>query len=188
MKRILCLLAVLFAGAGSLCAFGAFDFTLGSGYVWYGRNDTKDRNAALSGPRQVVLNTGAAFKYKIVDPVYLAAGMDVTLDFHWFGDEYVYLFDYAGLIGVQFYPGAGGLLVGVDYALGCRTDFYRVDGYAGRSAATKWGSGFKLSVMYDFLYNKGKRLRPVAGASLRWMPRGNGSDTMLSAFLRLTLE
>lgn len=188
MKRIGCLLAVLFVCAESLCAFGAVDFTLGSGYVWYGRNDTKARNDALSGPRQVVLNTGAAFKYKVVEPVYLAAGMDVTLDFHWSGDEYVYLFDYAGLIGVQFYPGVGGLLVGVDYALGCRTDFYRVDGYADSPSATKWGSGFKISVMYDFLHDKGKRLRPVAGAALRWMPRGNGSDTMLSAFFRLTLE
>lgn len=188
MKKIGCLLAVLFACAGSLCAFGAIDFTLGSGYVWYGRSDTKERNAALSGPRQVVLNTGAAFKYKIVEPVYLAAGVDVTLDFHWSGDDYVYLFDYAGLIGVQFYPGVAGLLVGVDYALGCRTDFYRIDGYAGRSAATEWGSGFKISVMYDFFHDEGKRLRPVAGASVRWMPRGNGSDTILSAFFRLTLE
>lgn len=188
MKRIGCLLAVLVVCTGSLCAFGAVDFTLGSGYVWYGRDDTKARNDALSSPRQVVLNTGAAFKYNIVKPVYLAAGMDVTLDFHWSGDEYVYLFDYAGLIGVQFYPGIAGLMVGVDYALGCRTDFYRIDGDSGSPFTARWGSGFKLSVMYDFFHDKGRRLRPVAGASLRWMPRGNGSDTMLSAFFRLTLE
>ena len=94
--------------------------------------------------------------------------------------------DFAALLGLQFYV-VKGLVLGVDYALGWRTDFYEIDGHSNKTA-TDWGNGFKFSLAYDFFYQSEKIVRPLAGIAWRRMPRGGGADNILLVFLKLTIQ
>ncbi|MBQ6781410.1 MAG: hypothetical protein IJP62_09305 [Treponema sp.] len=186
-KKWIFFIVLVFACVWQGFSAGSVEFGIGSGYVFYGDDDVRERNDQLSDSSQIILQVTAAYNLKIAEPVYLSFGIDTAFDAHWGDGHYVHMLDYAGLVGFKVYPGIAGLLLSVDYALGRRTDFFDLPGYDGSSYSTNWGNGFKFGIQYDFLYNS-NGLSPVAGISWRRMPRGNSADNILSVFLKLTIK
>mgnify|MGYP007069884728 CR=1 FL=1 len=188
MKKYFLLAAMMYLCLGTVSALtSAFDVGIGSGYVFYGNTVTKNRIDALDDPAQIVLQVSAAYKIRIAEPLWISIGADTAVDFRWSDGDHVHLFDYAGLLGMQVYPGLAGLVFGVDYALGRRTDFYRLNG-GSHTDSSHWGNGFKISILYDFFYQSEKKVRPLAGIAWRRMPRGDGADNILSVFCKLTIQ
>ena len=185
MKKFLILSAVLLSF--SLPAFSktGFEFGIGSGYVFYGSQEVKDRNKAVgSSSNQTVLETDAAMLFPLSEYVIFSVGADTLIDFRWKGSNNVNLIDYAGLLGFRVYPGLGGFFVSVDYALGRRTDVISI-GDNDTTESTKWGNGFKLGIAYDFSYHL-RMMAPVLSASIKSMPRGGSRDTVFVVGLKLT--
>lgn len=186
MKKFFCLLLFLTALLVHIHAKSGVEFGIGSGYVFYGGSETRDRLSQLSSPGQIVLNACAGYHLSLAEPVRLYAGVESACDFRWSGGDHIYLIDYAGVLGFQIYPGLAGLMLTVDYVLGHRSDWYNV-GDTKRWYNTDWGNGFKIAIQYDFMHNI-TSFGPVVGASWRRMPRGDGADNILSVFLKLTIN
>ena len=184
-KKIAILIIVGLVCVGRSFSLGNFEFGIGSGYVFYGEDEVRERNDKLGDNSQIILQVTTAYNLKLAEPVYLSFGVDSALDARWEGGQHVYLLDYAALVGFKVYPGIAGLQLSVDYALGRRADFFNVTGYDESSYSTNWGNGFKFGIQYDFLYqNNG--FSPVAGIAWRRMPRGNGADNILAVFIKLS--
>ena len=184
MKKFLILSAVLLSF--SLPAFSktGFEFGIGSGYVFYGSQEVKDRNKALGDSNQSILTTDALILVPLTQNVLFSFGNDAIFDFRWKGSHHINLVDYSFLMGVRAYPGLGGLFLSVDYALGRRTDFIS-DENEDEVTSTKWGNGFKCMLGYDFSYHLND-FAPVLCAGIKSMPRGGSRDTSLTVSLKLT--
>ena len=161
-----------------------FEFGIGSGYVFYGDADTKNRNEILGDTNQSILYLDAAAVFPLNEILTFSAGMDSVFDFRWKGSNHIYLIDHAFLAGFRVYPDLGGFFVSVDYALGKRTDFIKLNDYDD-TLSTKWGNGFKFAMGYDFSCHM-KSFAPVLAASLKSMPRGGSRDNILCVSLKLT--
>ncbi|MBR1722248.1 MAG: hypothetical protein IJ727_07185 [Treponema sp.] len=162
-----------------------FEFGLGSGYVFYGDKDTKNRNKLLGDTNQSVLYLDAACLIPVSKNLTLSFGADTVFDFRWKGSNHIYLVDHAMLAGFRLYPNLGGLFASIDYALGRRSDFIEIEDYS-ETLNSKWGNGFKFAVGYDFTYHIGN-IAPVLAASIKSMPRGNNSrDNIICVSLKLT--
>ena len=180
------LIFMAFSAFFSLPSFAkpGFEIGLGSGYVFYGDKETRNRNDLLSDINQVVLATDAAFLLPANDFVIFAFGGDSLFDLRWHGSDHIYLIDYAFLAGFRVYPNLGGLFASADYALGRRTDFFSIEGHKS-SKSTEWGNGFKIGLGYDFSYHLSS-FAPVIFASLKSMPRGGSRDNIFSVTIKLT--
>ena len=188
-KRLLCicLLSLLALPAAFSSAFG-WEFGIGSGYVYYGDSDVRARNRMISDSNQVLLNMNVSVLYKVAPTLFFCTGIDSMSDFRWKGSDHINMVDYAGVIGFRVYPGLAGLLLNGEYALGRRTDFVSVNNADDAEIhSTRWGNGFKFSVIYDFS-RENVGFAPVLGASWRHMPRGNASDEIIAVFLRLAYK
>ncbi len=185
MNKKICILALIltFLALPSFSETG-FEFGLGSGYVFYGDGDTKDRNSLLSDANQCVLTLDGAFLIQMNDYLIFSLGGDSVFDFRWSGGNHINLIDYAFLAGVRVFPNFGGLFVSVDYALGRRTDFIELEAYD-KTENTKWGNGFKIALGYDFSYHLSS-FAPELVLSLKSMPRGGSRDNILGISLKLT--
>ena len=185
MKKRACLFLLLVFGSVSLFAATiGYEFGIGSGYVFYGSEGTRDRNKLLSDSNQVLLNVNTGALYRIAPQVYFCFGVDSMLDMRWSGGEHIHLIDYAALAGFHIYPGFAGLVGTVEYAFGRRTDVITLDNADDEeSHSTAWGNGFRFSLAYDFSHN-GVGWAPVIGASWRHMPRGDSNDDIIAVFLR----
>ena len=185
MKKKFFFLSVFFI-LFALPAFSktGFEFGLGSGYVFYGDEDTKDRNKSISDTNQSVIATDAAFLLPMNEFLLFSFGGDSVFDFSWKGSNHIYLIDYAFLVGARIYPKLGGLFLSVDYALGRRIDFISTE-TDDDILNSKWGNGFKFALGYDFSYHLNS-FAPVLAASLKSMPRGNSRDNILCVSLKLT--
>lgn len=180
------LLSVVFLFLLGIQAFSAagFEFGIGSGYVFYGSRETKNRNSAISDSSQVILSTDAAFLFPLNDYISFSFGEDSTFDLRWSGDDHIYLIDYAFLTGFRVYPDMGGLFASVDYAIGRRTDFISIPEFDG-TKNSEWGNGFKFALGYDFSYHL-KSFAPELVVSLKSMPRGGSRDNIFGVSLKLT--
>ena len=185
MNKKLFLLPLIF----SLFAFSAFarpgfEFGIGSGYVFYGDSETKERNEVLGDTNQSILYTDAYFLLPMNDILIFSAGGDSVFDFRWKGSNHIYLTEFSLLAGFRVYPNLGGLFASVDYALGRRTDYISIDEYDD-TRSSKWGNGFKFTFGYDFSHHL-KSWGPVLAASLKSMPRGGSRDNIMCVSIRLT--
>lgn len=182
--RIFVLLLLFTILPSSLFAASGFEFSLGSGYIFYGSQTVRNRNKALGQDHQVILTTEATGILPLQEHIYLTAGTDVSLDARWSGSNHIYLLDYSGMVGFRIYPGLQGLLFQVDYALGRRTDFISLKNEDSYKESTSWGNGFKLGVDYDFsVHTKGK-IAPSVGFAWKNMPRGGYRDNLLMLSLK----
>ena len=161
-----------------------FEFGIGTGYIFYGGNETKDRNKILGDTNQSILSTDASFLIPMNEFLIFSLGGDTTFDFRWKGSNHIYLIDYAFLAGFRVYPNFGGLFASVDYALGRRTDFIELEDYDEKES-TKWGNGFKITLGYDFSYHL-RSLGPLLCMSLKSMPRGGSRDNIFCVSLKIT--
>ncbi|MBQ0052361.1 MAG: hypothetical protein KBT11_09930 [Treponema sp.] len=160
-----------------------FEVGIGSGYVFYGSKDIRERNNSLGDTNQIILNFDAKVLYPLEDSIYISFGGDMTLDARWKGSNHINLLDYAGLLGFKIYPHIAGLVFSVDYALGRRTDFIGIDDQDAYAESTSWGNGFRIDAAYDFsVHTKG--FAPALGLSWKNMPRGNYRDNILAIYLR----
>ena len=185
MKKKILILSVIFA----FFAFPAFsnigfEFGIGSGYIFYGDEDVKDRNKALGDTNQTILKTDALLLLPLNYMILFDFGLDGVFDFRWNGSNHIYLIDYSFLAGFRLYPNLGGLFLSIDYALGRRSDFISMKN-EDDTLSTSWGNGFKFTVGYDFSYHLNS-LGPVLAAGIRSMPRGGSRDTLFCVSLKLT--
>ncbi|BDC95442.1 hypothetical protein [Treponema saccharophilum] len=160
---------------------------LGSGFVFYGSKSTRDFVDAVPGSKQFVANVNAAAYVPLADFVSAGIGFDTFIDGHWGDGDSIYLWDYSFQLGTRIYPGLAGLCLGIDYAIGRRTDFCDLSFGGERIDCvrnTGWGNGFIFSAAYDFAYGSGG-IAPVVGFSWKHMPRGNASDNILSVSLKI---
>ena len=160
-----------------------FEFGIGSGYVFYGGEETKNRNKVLGDTNQTILCTDALFLLPMNEFLIFSLGGDAVFDFRWKGSDHIYLIDYAFLAGFRVYPNLGGLYASVDYALGRRSDFISFSNND-ETQSSFWGNGFKFSLAYDFSYHM-KSFAPVLCASLKSMPRGGERDNLFCVSLKL---
>ena len=185
MKKKIFILSILFAFF-ALPAFSniGFEFGIGSGYVFYGSSEVKDRNKILGDTNQTILTTDGLFLLPVNDILMFSGGMDAVFDFRWKGSNHIYLIDYSFVAGFRIYPNLQGLYASVDYALGRRTDFISKDNYSD-TLSSKWGNGFKFAVGYDFSYHL-KSLGPILEASFKSLPRGGSRDNIIGISLKIT--
>ncbi len=161
-----------------------YEFGLGSGFVFYGNDETKDLLKSMDDGNQFLLSSNLTFLIPMYDYVCFSFGGDTTFDFHWKNDNHFYLVDYSAFFGFRIYPNLAGLCFSVDYDFGRRTDFIEISDLASERKSTPWGNGFRLGMSYDFSRHT-NGFAPVIGANLKHMPRENSSDNILSVFLSL---
>ena len=185
MNKKFLLLTVLSA-LFTLPAFSrsGFEAGIGSGYIFYGDKEVKERNKLLGDTNQSVLYLDAHALFPLDDSLFITLGTDSVFDFRWKDGNHVYLIDQAFLLGLRVYPNLAGFFVSMDYSVGKRTDFVELDDYDD-TVSSKWGNGFKFAVGYDFSYHL-KSYAPVLYASLKSMPRGGSRDNILCVALKLT--
>ena len=92
MKKKIFILSILFAFF-ALPAFSniGFEFGIGSGYVFYGSSEVKDRNKILGDTNQTILTTDGLFLLPVNDILMFSGGMDAVFDFRWKGSNHIYL-------------------------------------------------------------------------------------------------
>ncbi|MCR4821904.1 MAG: hypothetical protein K5873_03415 [Treponema sp.] len=161
-----------------------FEFGIGSGYIFYGDSQVKDRNEALGDTNQTILSTDGLLLLPMNDFLIFDFGADMVFDFRWKGSDHIYLIDYSFMAGFRVYPNLGGFFASIDYALGRRTDFISMKNLD-VTLSSNWGNGFKIGIGYDFSYHL-KSWGPVLEASLKSMPRGGSRDNILCIALKFT--
>ena len=177
---------VLFAhGNGFFCS----EVMLGTGITIYDDNSGSERKQLLdtSDYKRIVAGLSYNAVLGISEQIKLLFGADLMSDFLWEDDMYFHTLDYAFCTGVKIFPGAQGLNFGISYILGNRTDFVKVyktvektgEGQTGEEKVLEetiltksWGNGFKLFVQYDFMEDSSSKVKPLAGAYYRCVPRG----------------
>ncbi|MBR4321154.1 hypothetical protein [Treponema sp.] len=184
-KKILLFLVIFSLFAIPAFSKAGFEFGFGSGYIFYGSTDTKDRNKVLGDTNQTILATDALFLLPMNDFLVFSLGGDAVFDFRWKGSNHIYLIDYAFLTGFKIFPKIGGLFFSVDYALGRRTDFVELDNIDD-TLSTSWGNGFKFALGYDFSPHLNSSIAPVLAASLKSMPRGGSRDNLFCVSVKIT--
>ncbi|MDY6396449.1 MAG: hypothetical protein SPL22_01860 [Treponema sp.] len=184
MKKFLILPLILAFFTLPVFSRPGFEFGIGTGYVFYGDSDTKERNRVLGDTNQSILCLDAAVLFPMNDFLIFSLGNDAVFDFRWKGSNHIYLADYSFLAGFRAYPNLGGLFFSIDYALGRRTDFIELDDLD-ETLNSKWGNGFKFVFGYDFSYHLNS-YGPILAASLKSMPRGGSRDNILCVSIKLT--
>ncbi|WP_294428845.1 hypothetical protein [uncultured Treponema sp.] len=162
------------------------EFGIGSGYVFYGDKETKNRNKALGDINQTIFCMDALLLMPMNKQLVFSVGGDAVFDFRWQGSDHIYLMDYALLAGFRVYPNLGGLYASVDYALGRRTDVISFDDHD-QTQKSCWGNGFKFALAYDFSYHLNS-IAPVICASLKSMPRGGSRDNIFCVSVKLSMH
>ncbi|MCR5291038.1 MAG: hypothetical protein K6E51_13680 [Treponema sp.] len=194
MKRFFAMLVVFLLVAGIFAkesssntkAIGA-QFAIGSGYMFYGDKQMKNRVSDMNSRdfSRFILGGDVGMYAKLTDNAEFIATTDLFSDLFWKSKEYCFIFDYAFNIGLRVYPGLGGLSCALSYALGRRTAVIDIDDEDNDVVSTKWGNGFKCAVEYDLKYGTNGGIAPVIGTYWRHMPRGyDTSDNILSVYLR----
>lgn len=162
-------------------------FSLGSGYIYYGDSETRDLVSNMNSDdcTRILIGGDIGLNFDISKPVKFVTGTEIMSDMLWKDDNRCFFLDYAFLVGLQFYPGLGGLSAGVHYAVGRRTNIVKYQSDETVTTNTKWGNGYKFNLEYDFKYGQ-KGMAPILGAYWRHMPRGNSqSDNTISVYFRL---
>lgn len=167
---------------------GGIEFGIGSGYVFYGDSETKDLISAMNSDdySRFIIGGDLGFFIPLADYVSFVADAELMNDLFWKNDDHCYFLDYSFNGGVKINPGLGGLGLTIDYCLGRRTSFTKVNSNETTTKSTEWGNGFKFALDYDILYEKKHGVCPVVGTYWRHMPRGNNdSDNTISIYLKL---
>ena len=174
MKKIcLLLICIFFAStklfAGGMGQFFSNEILVGTGVPIYDDNSQSDRKTLLdtSDYKRIVANLSYFLDLNISDPIKIVFGADLMSDFLWEQDFYYHTLDYAFCTGIKVFPGAMGLNLSIAYCLGNRTDFFNE-----LICSTSWGNGFRIAVQYDFLNSTDSKVKPLAGAYYRCIPRG----------------
>lgn len=176
---------VFFATAEKKSSAG-IEFGIGSGYVFYGDQKTKDLISDMNSDAfsRFIIGGDAGFYIPLADMVLFTGDAELMTDLFWKGGDHCYFLDYAFDTGIKVYPGLGGLGFAIAYSLGRRTSFIDIGEYS-ETTSTSWGNGFKFSIDYDIKYGK-SGVCPVIGAYWRHMPRGDSfSDNTISIYLKL---
>lgn len=185
MKKITIILCFLLIVVSKSFSATSFEFGIGSGFVFYGDEKTKDLISLVDDTNQIILSGSGSFLFSVAPSVKFALGVDSLFDAHWHGGNYIYLWDYCGFLGVRVYPGFAGLICGVNYCLGRRTDFYNFKNAEEDVNSTKFGNGFSFSLGYDFGFER-KGWAPLISAGWRRMPRGGSSDNIISVSVKVS--
>lgn len=188
MKRnfrcfVVCLFVVVavpsaYALADNRIVLGA---SVGTGAVFYGDDSISDLGDGFS---RFVFEGDVSAGFVLDSMVRFVLGAVSACDFHVQNGSYANLIDYAFYGGIRVYLGLAGLCVGVDYALGRRTDFVQLGDERDGVSSTGWGNGFRFLAEYDFT-SGGTGFAPVVGCGWRHMPRGGSSDNIISLYFRI---
>ena len=197
MKKLLLLLMLsipmsfhVFAGEDS---FFTTEVSLGTGVSIYDSSADELRRNLLTGKDYKRIVTGLTLdtNLNISDPLKIMFGAEAFSDFLWDKINYYNTLDYSFFTGIKIFPGRSGLNFSISYILGNRSDFYteiietpteelNEDGtpvtkqsLVKRNNTKAWGNGFRLAIQYDFMQSRSYKVKPVAGAYYRCVPRGN---------------
>lgn len=158
----------------------AFGGSFGTSAIVNGDKSLKDYTDDL---HRVVLEFDLTTEFIIHPAIRLSLGSILLTDFRFKNDNHFNSLDYNFYTGVRIYPGLAGLRLGVDYNLGRRTDFVKID-TTQDVRSTQWGNGFRFLLEYDFRSDK-TGLLPIIGGSWRHVPRGGSSDHTFSIYFKL---
>ena len=197
MKKLLLLLMLsipmsfhVFAGEDS---FFTTEVSLGTGISIYDSSADELRKQMLTGNnyKRIIVGLTLDTNLNISDPLKIMFGSELFSDFLWEKPNYYNTLDYAFFTGIKVFPNKSGLNFSISYVLGNRTDFftelvetpteelnedgtYKTTTVRTKNNATKaWGNGFRLAIQYDFMQSRNYKVKPVAGAYYRCIPRGN---------------
>ena len=166
---------------------------MGTGVSIYDSSADELRKNLLTGKDYKRIVTGLTLdtNLNISDPLKIMFGAEAFSDFLWDKINYYNTLDYSFFTGIKIFPGKSGLNFSISYILGNRSDFYteiietpteelNEDGtpvtkqsLAKRNNTKAWGNGFRLAIQYDFMQSRSYKVKPVAGAYYRCVPRGN---------------
>ena len=196
MKRFFtCLFISMMIAASAFSAtekerkFFGFQFSLGSGYPFYGEKDIDDNHDKMNSNHynRFIICGDIGFTLKIADPLFFVGSFETMSDFVWNNDYNCNHIDFAFLGGLQFYPGWANFSFNLAYAIGMRGDFVKTDSGYKDLQECKWGNGFRMGVEYDF--KKGGGVIPIVGTYWRFMPRGYlNYDNILGIYFRLAVR
>lgn len=190
---ILFLISGTFAGFAGENSFFTTEVSLGTGVSIYDSSADELRRNLLTGNDYKRIVTGLTLdtNLNISDPLKIMFGAEAFSDFLWDKINYYNTLDYSFFTGIKIFPSKSGLNFSISYILGNRSDFYteiietpteelNEDGtqvtkqsLVKRNSTKAWGNGFRLAIQYDFMQSRSYKVKPVAGAYYRCVPRGN---------------
>lgn len=190
-KKHLCCLLFLLGICLSLHSFAGnlleYQFSLGSGIPFYTATAQQTRSDYMAGTKQnrIILTADTSISLLLSKYIRFAAGVVTTQDYLFTDEKYANYIDYAIYGGFRIFPLLKGFNLGIDYAIGQRTDFFG-GGNRTYQIQTPWGNGFRLLLEYDF-HNGRQGLAPAICANWRRMPRGTqGADHYLTISIKLS--
>ena len=165
----------VFAGEDS---FFTTEVSLGTGISIYDSSADELRKNLLTGKdyKRIVAGLTLDTNLNISDPLKVMLGTELFSDFLWDKTNYYNTLDYSFFTGIKIFPNKTGLNFSISYILGNRSDFFTelVETDRTKKSDTKsWGNGFRLSIQYDFMQSRNYKVKPIAGAYYRCVPRGN---------------
>lgn len=195
-KRLIILILTLFFCIKGFSAGRPVVFSAGisSGFPFYGSPkmwQTTEYLTATGG--RFIIGTNVDLEFNLLKQFSVFTGADFLCDFNSNKIEYLTTMDLAFSIGVKFYPGLGGLALGLGYSLGTRFDFLLLfpetcEIIEPEPVNSAWGNGIKILIEYNFSHQSDMHFLPTLGCYWRFMPRGNFKyDNILSAYLKINL-
>ncbi len=153
-----------------------FSAGLGSCVPFYSNSAITSRNSTLlsNNYSRMILDVDSSCSLNLSDNVFFVLGIDSVMDFFWYGSNHCNYLDYDFLCGIKFLPGIGGLSASVNYLLGRRTDFVKIEDEGDYISNTAWGNGFEFEVAYDFSFGT-SGWAPILCFNWKRMPRGSAS-------------
>ena len=174
MKKLFLLLILaitmsfhVFAGEDS---FFTTEVSLGTGISIYDSSADELRKELLSQKdyKRIIAGLTLDTNLNISDPLKIMLGAELFSDFLWNNQKNYNTLDYSFFSGIKVFPNKTGLNLSICYALGNRTDFFD-----NKNNTKSWGNGFRLAIQYDFMEARAYKVKPIAGAYYRCVPRGN---------------
>ncbi|HZK20229.1 MAG TPA: hypothetical protein VFC68_05820 [Treponemataceae bacterium] len=167
-------------------------FSIGTSAVVYGDEIVKAQNELIKqkgNPFRFVFSTDVSLGLMLDPQVRILTGGTLATDFCFHGDYYANRLDYGFFTGVRIYTGLAGLVAGVDYVCGRRSDYLMLpDDSGAKTFRTSWGNGFRFIAEYDFSNGQADYgLAPIVTMSWRRMPRGGYYDHNYSVCFKIGL-
>ncbi len=185
MKKLAAIIfsAILFCSALS-AKEELFSFSAGisSGFPIYGNNSIVSTGNEISNKNQVIVGTTATINLNLIKQVTFFLGNDILWDLTWNSTEHSNKMHVSFPLGIKFYPGLGGLNLGLAYTLGFRYDFIKTELIDEHNQGTAWGNGIKVLIEYNFAHEGKSQYLPSVGGYWNLMPRGNYSYDNIIAF------
>lgn len=178
MKKIIGLILSIVMTCTALSAKEQlFSFTAGitSGFPIYGTNSILTTGDELINKNQVIAGTTTSINLNVIKQISFFLGNDILWDLTWNQTEHANKMHVSIPLGVKFYPGLGGLNIGLAYALGFRYDNIQTFLFGEYNNCSPWGNGIKVHVEYNFAHEGKSRFLPTIGGYWNLMPRGNYS-------------